>query len=181
MNDNTTLVQTNGKIMGIFMDITVYDRIPEGVLRHIDLFLYKRAMMINQGKFPGNGIKNKLRDFLLDTIFIDRRQYLIFAQKIIEYISRFSSNYTYRELFGCYYYINMIPYKPSVFENYSTIEFEGRSVMIVRDYIEYLQTRFNRTNFYEPDEKQVSSHYTYVNLNLPYKEYIKRIIQSQFE
>ena len=173
LNDNTTLVQTNGKIMGIFMDITVYDKIPEGMLKRIDLFLYKRAMTINRGKLPGNSFNNIMRNLLLGTIFSNRRKFLKFTQKIIESISKCSSHYTYRELFGCYYYINMIPYKPSVFENYITIEFEGRSVMIVRDYIEYLQTRFNRTDFDEPKEKRVPSHYAYVNFNLPYKEYIK--------
>ena len=178
MNDNTTLVQTNGKIMGIFMDITVYDKIPEGLFKHIDIFLYKRAMTVNRGKLPGKNINNIIRNILLDTILSNRRKYLKFAQKIIENISRYSSHYTYRELFGCYYYINMKPYKPSVFENYTTIEFEGRSVMIVRDYIEYLQTRFNRTNFYEPHEKQVPSHYKHVYFDLPYKEYLKRKKQS---
>ena len=61
----------------------------------------------------------------------------------------------------------------TAFENYTTIEFEGRFVMIIRDYIEYLQTRYQRTDFHEPKKIQVPSHYAYVNFNLPYKEYIK--------
>ena len=65
----------------------------------------------------------------------------------------------------------MIPYNPSIFENYSSIEFEGRTVMIVRDYTEYLQTRYNRTDFREPEEMQVPTHYKYVSFDLPYKEY----------
>lgn len=178
-NEGTTLIQKNGKIMGIFIDIIAYDKVPTGILKHIDLFLYKRAMMVNQGKLPGNGIKNKLRSFLLDTIFSDRRRYLKFTQKMYELISKCSSHYTYRELFGCFYFINMIPYKPSIFENYTTIEFEGRTVMIVRDYIEYLQTRYNRTDFHEPKEKQIPTHYTYINFELPYKDYIKNKNSSQ--
>ena len=170
-DDSTTLVQTNGKVMGIFIDITVYDKVPKNILKHIDFFLYKRAMAINRGKLPGYSPKNILRNFLLDTIFSNRRRYLKFAQRIIELIAKRSSHYTYRELFGCFYHINMIPYNPSVFENYSSIEFEGRTVMIVRDYIEYLQTRYNRTDFREPEEMQVPTHYKYVNFDLPYKEY----------
>ena len=173
INDNTTFVQTNGKVMGIFIDITVYDKVPNNALKHIDLFLYKRAMTINTGKLPGIGLKNTIRNFLLSTILSNRRKYLLFFQKAVECIGKSSKHYTYRELFGAFYYINMIPYKPSVFENYTQIDFEGRSVMIVRDYIEYLQTRYERMDFIESKENQVPTHYKYVNFNLPYKEYIK--------
>ena len=119
-DDSTTFVQTNGKVMGIFIDITVYDKVPENILKYIDLFLYRRAMTINRGKLPGYSPKNIIRNFLLDTIFSNRRRYLKFAQRIIERIANRSSHYTYRELFGCFYNINMVPYSPSVFENYST-------------------------------------------------------------
>jgi len=172
-DDSTTLVQKNGKVMGIFIDITVYDKVPQNILKYIDIFLYKRAMTINRGKLPGYSPKNIFRNFLLDTILSNRRKYLMFAQKMIDIISNSSSRYTYRELFGCFYYINMSPYRPSIFENYTTIEFEGRSVMIICDYIEYLQTRFQRTDFREPKKRQVPSHYAYVFFDLPYKEYIK--------
>lgn len=178
-DDSTTFVQTNGKVMGIFIDITVYDKVPENILKYIDLFLYRRAMTINRGKLPGYSPKNILRNFLLDTIFSNRRRYLKFAQRIIERIANRSSHYTYRELFGCFYNINMVPYSPSVFENYSSIEFEGRTVMIVRDYIEYLQTRYNRTDFREPEEMQVPTHYKYVNFDLPYKEYLRKNTQTK--
>ena len=163
INDNTTFVHTNGKVKGIFIDITVYDIVPKNILKHIDLFLYKRAMTINRGKLPGYSPKNILRSFLLDTIFSNRRRYLKFAQRVIELIANRSSHCTYRELFGCYYFKNMVPYRTSIFEDYSSIEFEGRTVMIIRDYLEHLQTRFNRIGFHEPKKKQVPSHYAYVN------------------
>ena len=131
-------------------------------------------MTINTGKLPGFGIKNKIRDVLLDTLLNNRRKYLLFFQKTVEFIGKISKHYTYRELFGAFYFINLIPYKSSIFEYYSTIEFEGRSVMIVRDYIEYLQTRYNRYDFNEPEEKKVPSHLAYVDFDMPYKEYIKR-------
>lgn len=173
-NDNTTLVQANGKVEGIFLDIAVYDRVPQNLLRHVVLFIYKRVMMVNWGKKPGNDIKNKIRNLILDTFFSDRRKSLMRFQKAIEFFGRTSSHYTYRELFSPFYYINMIPYKASIFENYTTIEFEGRKVMVVRDYIEYLQTRYNRTDFHEPKEKQVPPHYGYVDFNTPFREYIKK-------
>ena len=173
INDNTTYVQKNGNVMGVFIDVDVYDKVPGNILKEIDLFLCNRILTINDGKKSGNGIKNRLRNLCLDTILSNRRKFLVISQIIVEILGKCSKRYTYRELFGAYHGYNMVPYKPSIFENYTTIEFEGRKVMIVRDYIDYLQTRYNRTDFKEPDEKQVPSHYAYVNFNLPYKEYIK--------
>lgn len=174
INENTTLVHNNGDIMGVFLDVDVYDKVPEGILKGIDLFLCKRILTINTGKKPGNNIYNKFRNLCFSTILSNRRKFLMLFQKVAELLGKHTRHYTYRELFGAYHGYNMIPYKPSIFENYTTIEFEGRSVMIVRDYIDYLQTRYNRTDFNEPKEKQVPPHYVYVSLDMPYKEYIKR-------
>lgn len=179
VNDRTTLVQHNGDIMGVFLDVDVYDKVPENCLKHIDLFLCERILTIDKGKIPGNSLKNRLRNLMLDTIFSNRRKYLHFFQKTVECIGNLSSRYTYRELFGAYHFYNMLPYKASIFEHYTTIEFEGRKVMIVRDYIEYLQTRYNRTDFHEPKEKQIPTHYTYISFELPYKDYIKKNTNSQ--
>ena len=172
MDENTTFVENNGDITGIFIDISVFDKVPENFLKHIDLFFYKRAQMISTGKLPGNSIKNRIRSMLLDTIFSNYGAYMKFFQKVLEFLGR-TSNYTYRELCGPYYYVNMIPYRSSVFENYSTIVFEEHQFMIGRDYIEYLQTRYNRTDFREPIEKQVPKHFKHIEFNLPYKEYMK--------
>lgn len=174
INENTTLVHKNGDVMGIFIDIDVYDKVPEGILKGIDLFLCKRILTINTGKKTGSNIYNGLRNLCLNTLLSNRRKYLVFFQKVVEILGKYSRHYTYRELFGAYHGYNMIPYKPSIFENYTTIEFEGRSVMIVRDYVEYLQTRYNRTDFNEPEDKQVPPHFTYIDFDMPYKEYIKK-------
>jgi lipopolysaccharide cholinephosphotransferase len=171
INENTTYVQKNGEVMGVFIDVDVYDKVPESILKEIDLFLCNRILTINNGKKSGNSLKNWLRNLCLDTILSSRRKYLMFFQLIVEFLGKYSKRYTYRELFGAYHGYNMIPYKSSIFENYTTIEFEGRKVMIVRDYIDYLQTRYNRTNFHEPKELQIAPHYKYINFNQPYKEF----------
>lgn len=175
MAENTTLVQDNGDIMGVFLDVDVYDKVPEGILKHIDLFLCKRLLTINTGKKPGNNIKNRLRNLCLNTILSNRRKYLMLFQKVAEFLGKYSKSYTYRELFGAYHGYNMIPYAPHIFEHYTTIEFEGREVMIVRDYIHYLQTRYNRTDFREPKENQISTHYNFIDFNFPYKQYLARL------
>ena len=60
------------------------------------------------------------------------------------------------------------------------IEFEGKEYMIVRDYIEYLTTRYNRTDFREPKEKQIAPHIEFFDLSLPYKKYLQsKIIERR--
>lgn len=173
INDNTTLVQQNGDVLGIFLDVDVYDKVPEGFLKHIDLFLCERILTIDEGKKPSKGIKNRFRNLMIRIFLSDRRKFLMFFQKVAEFLGRISSHYTYRELFGAYYPYNMLPYEASIFENYSTIEFEGRTAMIVRDYIDYLQIRFNRIDFHESEDRQKPCHYSSVDFNMPYKEYFK--------
>lgn len=173
VNENTTVIHNDGKILGVFVDIDVYDKVPEGFMKNIDLFLCKRIFTIDKEKKTIKGLKEKLKNYTLSIILPNRRLFLIFFQKVVELLSTISSKYTYRELFGAYHYYNMIPYKASIFENYTTIEFESRKVMIVRDYIEYLETRYNRTNFHEPKEKQITTHIKYIDLNTPYKKYME--------
>ena len=171
MDCRTTYVHNEGYVMGVFIDITVYDRVPEGMLRYIDLFLYRWVMSVNRGHLPNRSLKNRFRNFLLDHVLPERMRFLRFFQRVVERLSH-TRHYTYRELFGAYYYTNLIAYRPSVFEHYTTIDFEGRQCMIVRDYVEYLQTRYDRTDFHEPPPKQVPQHYSYFNPDIPYKDYV---------
>ena len=39
VDDNTTVVQQDGSISGVFLDITVYDKIPENLWKNEDIFL----------------------------------------------------------------------------------------------------------------------------------------------
>ena len=110
INDNTTIILNDGNIMGAFIDIDVYDRVPEGFLKNIDIFLCERILTIDTGKIQGNRLKNRLRNFALDTILSNRRLYLKIFQKVVELLSHVSSAYTYRELFGAYHYYNMLQY-----------------------------------------------------------------------
>ncbi len=171
VNENTTYVEKNGLVLGIFLDITVYDKVPTNFLRHIDMFLVRRSLTMMRGKIIKKGIKNKIRNILLNTILSNKRDYFIVFQKVVELLGH-TKKYSYSELFGAW--AQTISYRPSVFENYTEIEFEGKHYMIVRDYVEYLQVRYNRTDFYEPKEKQVPTHVAYVNFNLPYKEYLRK-------
>ena len=116
VNENTTYVENNGLVFGIFLDITVYDKIPTNCLRHIDMFLLQRSFTVMRGKITGNSFKNKIRNLLLDTIFSDKRRFFMFFQRIVETLAN-TKKYTYSELFGAW--AQTISYKPSIFENYT--------------------------------------------------------------
>lgn len=177
VNEKTTYVEDNGNVLGVFLDITVYDRVPTNrLLRRIDLFLCARSLTALRGKMEGHGLKKWLRDLFIDLFLADKRRFFLFFEKVVVTFGRHTKSYTYLELFGAW--AQTISYQPSVFENYDTIEFEGKQYMIVHDYIEYLQTRYNRTDFREPKEKQVPPHLVFFDSNLPYKEYLKRNVEK---
>ena len=170
VNDETTLVQQDGTISGVFLDITVYDKIPNNWKSKLDVFLWKVSQVVTIGQVAGSSMKIRCRNFLLGTVPLlkNERKYLMFFQKWVEKLSH-TSDYHYSELFGAY--CNTKPYVPEIYENYTDILFEGKQYMIVRDYVKYLQTRYDRTDFREPKEKQVAPHFQYVNFELPYREY----------
>lgn len=170
----TTLVQQFGDnkiISGVFIDIACYDKVPLNFLKPLVLLVNRATQWASCASYSNN--PHLPMDYLRNAwvrIFGKHPTWLYkTAQRTYELCGKLSKRYTYSELmFG-----HTIAFRPSVFENYSTISFEGGQYMIVRDYIEYLQTRYNRTDFREPEEKQVPPHYSYVNLKLPYKKYLK--------
>ncbi len=177
MNDNTTIVQQNGEVSGIFLDITVYDKIPRNWKQNIDIFLWKVSQVVMIGKIEEKGLKNKVRNLVLDLFFRDKRKYFSYFQRQVERLGK-TQDYCYSELFGAY--CNTKPYDPVIFENYTEIEFEGGTYMIVRDYVKYLETRYDRTDFREPKEKQVAPHYQYVNLSKSYHQFGSDLISMRY-
>lgn len=168
INDNTTIVQNDGTVSGVFLDITVYDKIPDNYKRKEDIFLWKVSQVVSIGKVNEKSLKSIIRNLILTAFFKDKSRYYRFFQKRVEKNGN-TSKYHYSELFGAF--CNILPYEPEIFENYIEIQFEGKLYMVVKDYIKYLQTRYNRTDFREPKEKQVASHYQYVDFNVSYKDY----------
>lgn len=176
MDDRTTIVQLDGTVSGVFLDITVYDRIPSNALAGIDIFLWKISQIVSIGKVKARNFKQHFRNFVVSTILSNKRTYFIFFENIVRILGHYP-RYTYSELFGAF--ANTISYKPDIFENYCDIKFENGKYMIVCDYVDYLITRYNRTDFREPKEKQVAPHYQYVDFTLPYKVYLKSHIDEQ--
>lgn len=172
IDTETTLVQFDNQnravVNGVFLDITVYDKVPKCTLKKIDFSLSKFAQKLLYCDADRNG--NIKKKFLA---LIGNHCSLIYV--ICETIFRilgYCRDYSYCELFGAF--CNDKEYNRKIFEEYSEINFENCQCMIVKYYLQYLVRRYDRTDFYEPEEKQIPPHYAYVNLKLPYKEYLKR-------
>lgn len=170
INDNTTIVQKDGNVSGLFLDITVYDRIPDNFLKHVDIFLWKVSQIVQIGVIEPRSRKDNVRNMFLKHCFKNKRRFLIRFQHIVEKLGR-AKKYHYSELFGAY--CNTVAFDADIFEKYDEIDFENKKFMIVKDCVRYLQTRYNRTDFREPKEKQVAPHYIFVDFELPYREYVK--------
>lgn len=171
INDQTTVVQQDGTVSGVFLDITVYDKIPDNRKQKEDILLWKISQVVGIGKLKGCSPKVLLRNIVLTLFFRDERKYLKWFQKRVEKNGQ-CKNYHYSELFGAF--CNTKPFDREIFENYSEIQFENKKYMIVRDYVRYLETRYDRTDFREPKEKQVAPHYQYVNFDLPYRKFLEK-------
>lgn len=170
INKNTTLIQEteNGNLIksGVFVDITVYDKIPcNKFIKYLDISLWKLSQWCLIGKVDKKDIKSIVRNAFISTMGIPSTRYYKFLQHILQ-LNNVFKNYTYSEFFGSF--CNTKPYDKDIFENYTTIEFEGKEYMIVRDYIKYLECRYERTDFREPKDRQVPSHYSYVDLEKSY-------------
>ena len=166
IDTNTTLIQEyNGNksiISGIFLDITVYDKVPNNkIFWNIDLFFMKLCMWVFFSNESNRGLRRAFYK-----LFGNKQKWLFnLAQNIFKLNSK-CENYSYCELFGAF--CNNKKYDKELFENYTYIDFENEKFMVLRDYVKYLECRYERTDFYEPEEKQVPTHYVKVDFNKSY-------------
>lgn len=168
INGKTTIVQQDGTISGVFLDITVYDKIPYKKQRKIVL-----KWKLLQIKLIGKRKVKRFKDIVENSIVFfsqkNKRKNLSKFQRQVENWGKNQKHYFYAELFGAY--CNTKLYNPHIFENYAEILFEGEKYMIVRDYVEYLENRYERTNFEISEEEKIAPHYQFVDFDIPYKEF----------
>ncbi len=170
IDKNTTIVQQDGTVSGVFLDITVYDKIPYKKRKKI-IFQWKLLQIKLAGKRKVKRFKDILENFIVFFSQKNKRKNLLDFERKIQAWGEGEKEYGYAELFGAY--CNTKLYKPEIFENYTEILFEGEKYMIVRDYVAYLENRYDRTNFYVSEEEKIAPHYQYVNFDIPYKEFLK--------
>lgn len=171
IDENSTMVEKSydgsHKISGVFVDIGVFDKIPNKKwLRIYDTLLMKLMHIAFIGHCSDKSFKSFMKNGILLFIGNKRKQLFEKLENMLRKNDRLSE-YSYAE----YFYGLTILYDKQIFENYDRIEFEGQSFMIVRDYMDYLETRYGRREFYREDDNAVPPHLVYVNLEMPYKEF----------
>lgn len=174
IDENTTVVERKsggGEVVsGVFVDITVMDRVPRsGIKRKLCHMCAKLLQCCKERNYER-----------VDSITAWKRNAAIFmlkpfADKVYHgakrYITGISDEpYDYSEIFAGF----TIPYDRSLFDSYADIRFEGKTFMIVEDYMSYLETRYGKREFYrEKKAGDVPHHLVYVDCDHPYSEYLK--------
>lgn len=166
---DTTLVQLdhsgNEIVNGVFVDITVYDKVPNNYLKKIDFTISDIAQKLIYCDVNSN---NSIKKCLLRLVGNHCSPLYLFCEKVFRLIGK-AKDYSYCELFGAFCTNKL--YSKEIFESYDEIIFEKSKFMIVKNYIKYLEWRYERTDFYEPESKQVPPHYACVDLNNSYLKY----------
>lgn len=172
IDENTTMVERaidgSLKIGGIFVDITVFDKIPRNrFIRYYDIAIMKITHISIVGKVVGkvNG-RNQIRN-ILATILKNQKQNLYdYLQRLLERNSKYIQ-YDYAELF----YGLTIMYNKKIFEEYTVVPFESQRFHMVKDFMAYLETRYGRREFYRDDKNAKPPHLIYVSTDVPYKTF----------
>lgn len=175
VDKNTTVVETNqeGKelIGGVFVDITVLDKVPIGVTGfffRIKTYLMLRALTLTFYS-DSNGMKGKIKNIIVNKLRkIDRKS---LCEELELYIKKYQcrGNYGWAELLT--WGKNTLIYPKNIFETYTTIEFEKKTFRIVNKYKEYLKLMYNKDTYDCPENEQIPHHFKYINLDLPYEKY----------
>lgn len=168
VNENTVIVEEglNGehKVSGIFVDITVFDKLPrKRCVRAYDILIMKLMHISVVGKLGG---KSAMRNLIARVLRGQKTKLFTYLQKILEKNDKYSE-YDYAELF----YGLTIPYDRHMFESYSEVTFEDMRLSMITDYMGYLETRYGRRTFYRDDDNANPPHLVYVSVDTPYKTF----------
>lgn len=173
VDERTTAVELSGEgkeiITGVFVDISVLDKLPKKRLqRRMICFVMKlRSFICNRSYKKIKSVRNLVSNILK---FLCRpfRKSLYFLINWIGARDR-KGDYEYAELLAGL----PMTYDKKVFESYEMIQFEDTELMIMKDYIDYLEKRYKRKEFYKylPEGVEPPKHFIYVNISKPYKQY----------
>ena len=115
------------------------------------------------GKIKG---RNPLRNLIAFVLSGKKERLFDYLKRILEKNDMYSE-YDYAEL----YYGLTISYDRSIFESYSDVEFEGKKLSMMTDYMGYLETRYGRKEFYRDDANAKPPHLVYVSTDKSYEDF----------
>lgn len=173
VDNQTTVVEKKWDgtetISGVFVDISVFDRFPKGTLSRCHLrFMSKLIQFSRQRVYEKN---KSLKAIIRNSGLLVLRPFSssIYRYAMIQIKKERSSEYDYAELlFGL-----TIPYKRRLFEEYIDVKFDEVSLMLVKDYMCYLETRYGKREFYKQRQTGDAPHHIiYVDCEMPYEKYL---------
>lgn len=172
VDEETTVVElkSGGKkvVSGIFVDITVMDKVPiRGIKKKVLFMLAKALQCCRERDYERiTSIRNVSRNI---SVFILKPFSNAIYTEAKRYITKnFSGDYAYAELFAGF----NICFNKKLFDKYTDIVFEGKKFMIVEDYMSYLETRYGKRDFYKEQRKgDLPHHLIYVDCENPYSRY----------
>lgn len=160
----------------VFVDITVFDQVPNAfvyrMLRYYAGFEYTYLYRMN-GMTPGTPWKRRMMSLLPENVSpasLVRRYSRL--EGVCRRNSRSGSKYCAELLSAAY---SGILYESRIFDTYTDIDFEKHALMIVRDYRDYLQMRYGRTEFSKevPEEQRQQSHIVEVETEAQVKKDVR--------
>lgn len=156
------------RVSGVFVDVSVFDKCPRAKLNNLYYqFLSKTVQFCTTKNGDGQGafieLIKSIGRFLMKPF---SKSYYGFVKNT--FINGCKSDYDYAELmFGLK---NM--YSPAIFESYIDVQFEGKTAMLVENYMGYLEARYGRREFYKQQKpNDLPHHVVFVDCEMPYKEY----------
>ena len=175
IDESTTMVERaidgSLKIGGIFVDITVFDKIPRNrMIRFYDIAVMKLMHISIVGRVEG---RNPIRNALAKLLKNQKQRLYDYLQRLLERNSKYTE-YDYAELF----FGLTIPYNKEIFEEYTVVPFESQQFHMVKDFMAYLETRYGRREFYRDDKNEKPPHLVYVNSEVPYTSFDPTIIEN---
>lgn len=174
---STTIIEKyGGKLIksGIFIDITVFDYVPNKI-KHIISCLLQRYMEVYLYKGMDANHKNKYKEKLYNAIyfdFISRRR-----EKMYLWYENFCKKSQKSQKCAELLTLNLgkITYPSKLFDSYILVDFEDTKFYIVEDYVEYLYFRYGKRNkedfIIDPKEGKLDQHQVYFDVNIPYSEF----------
>lgn len=178
VNKNTTVVELKQDdreyVSGVFVDITVLDHIPKGKIKRRIYYLLSKIVQCCRDRFFES--RNKSSRTLVKNIGIVMMKpfsnsFYKFCKKLF---TKEMKEYDLAELFAGLHQT----YDPSLFTKYVDIEFEGKKLRLIEDYMTYLETFYGKREFYKEQRKDDAPHHlVYANVDMPYVEYLKNYKQ----
>lgn len=181
-NQNTTVIEKTyrGGVGGTFIDIFPLDGVPSNSVArwwHFRRFLFVRKLLYFIYRDPykhGHGIRSwypLLWQKLLTREWVQKK-----LRKIL-----MENEYDKSEYVSEHYNASKLYMSRSVFGVPKEYNFEHENILGVEKGEEYLAIEYGRWQEIPPVEKRAQHNFHYLNLELPYKEYIRRVESGEKE